>query len=101
MNRLSQPPLRGYGDYSGFVMYLGVPSGGCGSFDRSMRRTLSFSCSRPTTREDHPSLPSSSRPGIIRRPYSSNPRFFTYLALPCIMLLCTLGEFISAAQRVK
>ncbi len=29
--------------------------------------------------------------GIVPRPYSSNPRFFTYLALPCIMLLCTLG----------
>src|SRR5215203_1271262 len=29
--------------------------------------------------------------GIVPQPYSSNPRFFTYLALPCIMLLCTLG----------
>ena len=29
--------------------------------------------------------------GIVPPPYSSNPRFFTYLALPCIMLLCTLG----------
>ena len=29
--------------------------------------------------------------GIVPRPYSSNPRFFTYIALPCIMLLCTLG----------
>jgi hypothetical protein len=27
----------------------------------------------------------------VPRPYSSNPRSFTCLALPCIMLLCTLG----------
>src|SRR4028118_545344 len=30
--------------------------------------------------------------GIVPRPYSSNPRFFTYLVLLCIMLLCTLGR---------
>jgi len=29
--------------------------------------------------------------GIVPRPYSSNPRFFIYIALSCIMLLCTLG----------
>ena len=29
--------------------------------------------------------------GIVPRPYSSNPRFLTYLALLCIMLLCKLG----------
>ena len=29
--------------------------------------------------------------GIVPLPYSSNPRFFTCLALPCIMLLCILG----------
>jgi Domain of unknown function (DUF4372) len=51
---------------------------------------------RPTTWRDDSSLPSSSRRGNFPRPYSSNPRFFTYLALPCIMLpcimlLCTLG----------
>src|SRR5215204_4807208 len=28
--------------------------------------------------------------GIVPRPYSSKPRFFTYLALPCITLRCTL-----------
>jgi hypothetical protein len=51
---------------------------------------------RPTTWRDDSSLPSSSRRENFPRPYSSNPRFFTYLALPCIMLpcimlLCTLG----------
>src|SRR5919112_4745127 len=40
--------------------------------------------------------------GNVPRPYSLNARSFTYLALPCIMLLCTPGfEFISAAWCVK
>src|SRR5829696_51342 len=40
--------------------------------------------------------------GNVPRPYFLNARFFTYLALLCIMLLCTPGfEFISVARRVK
>ncbi len=46
---------------------------------------------KPTTWGTIPGCLRPQEGGIVPRPYSSNPRFFIYLVLPCIMLLCTLG----------
>lgn len=61
------------------------------------RRILQLTSQASRLTDDHRCL-SSQVGGIVPLPSSSNLRFFTYLILLCIMLLCTLkSEFISVA----